>query len=125
MMLRRKGNSDGRTRASPGTRRAQLRGSDGDAGDGSRAAHEAALEAWAEGTDHAAHQEAAEVAMARKKKRSKRFIQKAVARMEEKGTVGSFGRATPGKIARAKRHGGKEAKKAIFAANMKKIAQRR
>jgi len=62
--------------------------------------------------------------MARKKK-SKRFIQKAVARMEEKGTVGAFGKATPKKIARAKAHGGSEKKRAIFAANMKKIAQRR
>lgn len=60
-----------------------------------------------------------------RKKRSRKFIQKAVARMEEKGTVGSFGRATPGKIARAKAKGGKAAKKAIFAENMKRIAQRR
>ena len=64
--------------------------------------------------------------MARKKKRKGgKFIQKATERMAEKGTLGSFGKATPGKIARAKAHGGKEAKKAIFAENMKKIARRR
>lgn len=60
-----------------------------------------------------------------KRKRKGRFIQKAVERMEEKGTVGSFGPATPGKIARAKAKGGKAAKKAIFAENMKRIARRK
>jgi hypothetical protein len=55
----------------------------------------------------------------------RKFIQKATERMERKGTLGSFGKATPKKIARAKRHGGKAAKKAIFAQNMKRIAQRR
>ena len=61
--------------------------------------------------------------MARKKKR--KWIQAANERMEEKGTKGSFGKATPKKIARAKAHGGKEAKKAIFAENMRKLAHRR
>jgi hypothetical protein len=60
-----------------------------------------------------------------KKKRSRKFIQKAVARMEEKGTVGAFGAATPKKIARAKAKGGLQAKRAIFAENMRKIARRR
>jgi len=60
-----------------------------------------------------------------RKKRSRKFIRKAVARMEEKGTVGSFGKATPKKIARGKAEGGKQAQKAVFAENMKKIAQRR
>lgn len=53
------------------------------------------------------------------------WIQKARNRMEEKGTVGSFGKATPSHIASAKKQGGKMKKKAVFAENMKKIAQRR
>lgn len=60
-----------------------------------------------------------------KKKKGGKFIQKATERMEEKGTVGAFGKATPSKIARAKEHGGLEAKRANFAANMKRIAQKR
>lgn len=61
-----------------------------------------------------------------KPKRSKGlWIQKARESMERRGTVGSFGKATPKKIAAAKRKGGKQAKKAIFAANMKKIAAKR
>lgn len=59
------------------------------------------------------------------RKRNRRFIQKAVARMKEKGSVGSFGAATPKKIARAKAQGGLAAKKAVFAENMKRIARRR
>ena len=51
-----------------------------------------------------------------------KWIQAAREKMEEKGTVGSFGKATPKKIAAAKKEGGKEEKKAVFAANMKKIA---
>lgn len=47
-----------------------------------------------------------------------KFIQKAVARMKEKGTLGSFGKATPSKIARAKKEGGEMEKKAIFAENV-------
>jgi hypothetical protein len=45
--------------------------------------------------------------------------------MEEKGTVGKFGKATPKKIARAKKEGGEEKKEAVFAENMKKIAAKR
>ncbi len=59
-----------------------------------------------------------------KKRKGGKWIQKAESRMEEKGTVGSFGKATPKKIATAKRKGGKEEKKAIFAQNMKKVARR-
>ena len=44
--------------------------------------------------------------------------------MKEKGTLGSFGKATPKKIAAAKKNGGKAEKKAVFAQNMKKIAQK-
>lgn len=55
---------------------------------------------------------------------AKRWIQKAVSQMRRKNTLGSFGTATPSKIAAAKRAGGKRAKKAVFAQNMKRIAQR-
>jgi hypothetical protein len=62
--------------------------------------------------------------MARKKK-DKKFIQKATERMAEKGTEGAFGKATPKKIARAKAEGGVEEKRAVFAQNMKRIAAKR
>lgn len=55
---------------------------------------------------------------------AEKWIQGAREEMESKGTVGSFGKATPKKIAAGKKKGGKAAKKAIFAANMKKIAQK-
>lgn len=54
-----------------------------------------------------------------------KWIQDARDKMEEKGTVGSFGKATSKKIAAAKRKGGKAEKKAVFAQNMKKIARKR
>jgi hypothetical protein len=57
--------------------------------------------------------------MAKKKK----WIQAADDRMSEKGTKGSFGKATKKKIARAKKQGGKMEKKAIFAENMKRISR--
>lgn len=60
-----------------------------------------------------------------KRKKNRKFIQKAVKRMEEKGTVGAFGKATESKISRAKAHGGLEKKRAVFAENMKRIARRR
>jgi hypothetical protein len=53
------------------------------------------------------------------------WIQKARERMEQKGSVGSFGKATSKKIAHAKKEGGIEKKKAVFAENMKKIAKNR
>lgn len=52
------------------------------------------------------------------------FIQAATEKMKAKGTLGSFGKATPKKIARAKKAGGKLEKKAVFAENMKKIAEK-
>lgn len=55
----------------------------------------------------------------------RKFIQEARERMERKGTVGKFGRATKKKIARAKRHGGEEKKEAVFAESMKRIARKR
>ena len=54
---------------------------------------------------------------------AEKWIQKATEKMEKKGTLGSFGKATKKKISSAKKEGGKEAKKAIFAQNMKKIAK--
>lgn len=57
--------------------------------------------------------------------RGGRWIQAATEKMKRKGTLGSFGPATASNIARGKRAGGKERKKAIFAENMRKIAQRR
>ena len=57
-------------------------------------------------------------------KKSKKWLQKAVSNMESKGTIGSFGKATPSKIAKAKAKGGKMAKKAVFAQNMKAIAKK-
>lgn len=56
---------------------------------------------------------------------ARKWIQKAAAKMEKKGTVGAFGPATSKNIARGKKAGGLEKKRAIFAQNMKKIAARR
>ena len=56
---------------------------------------------------------------------SDHWIQGAREKMEEKGTVGKFGKATPKKIAAGKKAGGKVAKEAIFAENMKAIARKR
>lgn len=65
--------------------------------------------------------------MARKnlKKKGGKFIQEATARMKAKGTLGAFGKATPGKISRAKKKGGLAKKRAVFAENMRKIARKR
>lgn len=52
-----------------------------------------------------------------------KWIQKATAKMKKKGTVGAFGKATVKKIASAKKEGGVEKKRAVFAQNMKKIAK--
>ena len=54
-----------------------------------------------------------------------KWIQTATKRMKAKGTLGKFGKATPKKIAAAKKKGGKAEKEAVFAQNMKKIAQKR
>lgn len=51
-----------------------------------------------------------------------KFIQKAVAKMKSKGTLGKFGKATEKKIAAGKKAGGVRKKEAVFAQNMKKIA---
>ncbi len=57
--------------------------------------------------------------------RKPKWIQSATAKMERKGTLGKFGRATSSKIAAGKAAGGLQAKRAVFAENMKRIAQRR
>jgi hypothetical protein len=44
--------------------------------------------------------------------------------MKRKGTEGAFGKATPKKIAAAKKKGGLQEKRAVFAQNMKRIAAR-
>jgi hypothetical protein len=51
------------------------------------------------------------------------WIKKATDKMEKKGTVGKFGKATPKKIAAGKKAGGVEKKEAVFAQNMKKISK--
>jgi len=43
------------------------------------------------------------------------WMEHAAAKMKEKGTVGSFGKATPKKIKAGLAKGGKQAKKAAFA----------
>lgn len=44
--------------------------------------------------------------------------------MKAKGTLGKFGKATPAKIAAGKKAGGVQEKRAVFAQNMKKIAEK-
>jgi hypothetical protein len=56
---------------------------------------------------------------------AEKWIQGARESMERKGTVGAFGKTTRKKIARAKKHGGIEKKRAVFAENMRKIAAKR
>lgn len=52
------------------------------------------------------------------------WMEHAAEKMKEKGTVGSFGRATPSKIARAKKEGGLEEKRAVFAQNAAKASRK-
>lgn len=59
------------------------------------------------------------------KKSPKFWLQNARNKMEQKGTVGAFGKATPKKITAGKSAGGLRAKRAVFAANMKAIAAKR
>lgn len=53
-----------------------------------------------------------------------KWIQKAAERFKEKGTEGAFGKATPAKIKAGKKAGGLEEKRAVFASNMRKIANK-
>lgn len=55
---------------------------------------------------------------------AEKFLAKARESMERRGTVGSFGKATPEKIRKGLAAGGKMAKKAAFAKAMKTIAAR-
>ena len=59
------------------------------------------------------------------KRKSGKFLQRARASMKRRGTEGSYGAATPKKIARDLKKGGKIARKAAFAKAMKTIAARR
>ena len=59
------------------------------------------------------------------KRKKGKWIQSATEKMEAKGTEGKFGKATPKKIDAAKKKGGVEEKRAVFAENMKKIAAKR
>ena len=56
---------------------------------------------------------------------AKHWMQAAREGMEEKGSVGSFGKATPAKIAAGKKAGGVQAKKANLAETFKKMAAKR
>ncbi len=56
---------------------------------------------------------------------AKKWISEAREEMAEHGTVGAFGKATKKKISAGKKAGGLQAKRATFAANMKKIAARK
>lgn len=52
------------------------------------------------------------------------WMEHAAEKMKSKGTLGSFGKATPKKIAVAKKKGGKAEKKAIFAKNASKASRK-
>ena len=53
------------------------------------------------------------------------WLQAATAKMERKGTVGAFGKASASKIAAGKAKGGLAAKRAVFAENAKRAAKGR
>ena len=55
---------------------------------------------------------------------AEKWMGKARESMERRGTVGSFGKATPKKIAAGLKKGGAQAKKAAFAKAAKTIAAR-
>lgn len=55
----------------------------------------------------------------------KKWIQSATKKMAKAGTLGKFGKATKKKIAAGKKAGGKRAKEAVFAQNMKRIAAKK
>ena len=55
---------------------------------------------------------------------AKHWIQKAEKSMAKKGTIGKFGKATAKKIAAGKKKGGEAKKEAVFAQNMKAIAEK-
>lgn len=53
------------------------------------------------------------------------WIQEATDDMKAKGTLGKFGKATEKKISGAMKRGGVDKKRAVFARNMKQIAQKK
>jgi hypothetical protein len=55
---------------------------------------------------------------------TEKFLAKARELMERRGTLGTFGKATPSKIKAGLKKGGAEAKKAGFAKAMHTIAER-
>ena len=63
--------------------------------------------------------------MAKRRRKGGYWLARARHGMEQRGTVGKFGRATPEKIRRGLARGGKEAKRAAFAKAMRTIAARR
>lgn len=58
-------------------------------------------------------------------KNMSKWIQEAVDKMKAKGILGAFGKATPKKVATAKKAGGLQKKRAIFAENMKKVSHKK
>jgi len=54
----------------------------------------------------------------------KNWIAAATSKMKSKGTIGKFGKATPTKIESAMKQGGVRKKEAVFAENLKNIAQK-
>ena len=56
---------------------------------------------------------------------AKKFIQKAVAKMKKKGTLGSYGHHSEKTMEADKKKGGKIGKKANFALNMRRIADKK
>jgi hypothetical protein len=57
-------------------------------------------------------------------KRKAHWMQKVAEGIKSRGTSGAFGKATPKKIARAKAHGGLQAKRAVLAENFEKPARK-
>ncbi len=53
------------------------------------------------------------------------WMEDAAAKMKAKGTVGSFGKATPGKIKAGLKKGGAMGKKAAFAKAAKSVARKK
>lgn len=56
---------------------------------------------------------------------SDKWIGKVTAKMKDKGTIGKFGKATPKKIAKDIKKGGKLEKEAVFARTMSGIAKKK
>jgi hypothetical protein len=59
------------------------------------------------------------------KKKDKKWLEKAEAKMEESGTKGAFGKATKKKIAKGKKKGGLAKQRAVFAENAKNASHKK